>query len=785
MTAAPISVVLTCHNLGRWVREALDSVERQTRPAAEIVVVDDASTDLFTRQVLSRLEREGICVVRGEGRGASAARNLGARLTTADYLVWLDADDTLEPMYFAAAAAALDADADLEFVTCAKRAFGAASYLWTPSRPTFVDAVSNGGVPHASTMMRRELWRRVGGFDEALPTFELLDFWASAIERGARGIVLPEPFLNYRVRPDSGYRRSIQPSVYHDRLRHFYAKHRDSVERAGVDLLLAKEEFVFAQRRHRDMLEARAAALEHDLAELNASIAATTRALEARGLSAVDWGDLAGVEPRGQLAGRDRGTPIDQHYAQQFLNAHHADRRGRVLDLSAADLPAAASLPSASCDCIVLCDALHQVEDAPAAVRECVRALRPGGALLCTVPAVRRGADADNRDRDLWRFTEASVRTLLSTALPLDAFDVTPYGNVKACIALLHGLAAEDVAAADLEPADPASPVTLAIRAVKPLPARPRASVSRATAPNARAVVLAYHRISQLSPDAHGLCTPPDVFRDHMTYVRDACTPIALRDLVAAAAEGSIPERAVAVTLDDGYLDALAGASPILLELGVPATFFVNSGRMFEAQERWFDVLERVLLCEPTLPGELAVDAGGRMLRMPTGTTPERAAALDAVAEAAWPLDAAGRERIVHTVLAWSGATRCARASHRLLTGGEVGELANRAGHTIGAHTMHHLALTRHDAATSRREIADDKAALEALLQRPVDLFAYPYGEFDGGTVAAVREAGFAAAVTVAEGAMSPATNRFLIPRVEAGRLDTAAVRTRIARLLA
>jgi GT2 family glycosyltransferase len=108
----------------------------------------DASTEIYTRQVLAGLERDGTRVVQAGGHGVSAARNLGARLTSAEYIVWLDADDVLEPGYFDAAAARLDADPDLHFVSCAMRAFGAANYLWSPSHPSFVDAVSTGAVPH-------------------------------------------------------------------------------------------------------------------------------------------------------------------------------------------------------------------------------------------------------------------------------------------------------------------------------------------------------------------------------------------------------------------------------------------------------------------------------------------------------------------------------------------------------------------------------------------------------------------------------------------------------------
>src|SRR5205823_7847932 len=105
-----------------------------------------------------------------------------------------------------------------------------------------------GGVPHASTMVRRRLWQTIGGFDEELPSFELLDFWASALERGVRGTVLEQPLLNYRVRPGSGYRRSIQPDTYRARLQHLYAKHWTAVECHGLDLINRKEAFLHSQR---------------------------------------------------------------------------------------------------------------------------------------------------------------------------------------------------------------------------------------------------------------------------------------------------------------------------------------------------------------------------------------------------------------------------------------------------------------------------------------------------------------------------------------------------------
>jgi peptidoglycan/xylan/chitin deacetylase (PgdA/CDA1 family)/glycosyltransferase involved in cell wall biosynthesis len=777
MTDRRIAVVVTCHDLGRTLGEALDSVTRQTRAASEIVVVDDGSTDIYTRQVLARLEGSGTRVIQTGGRGASTARNAGAQATTAEYLVWLDADDVLDAGYFAAAAVRLDEEEAIDFVSCAMRAFGAASYVWSPTAATFVDAIATGAVPHASTMIRRRSWEAAGRFDESLRSFELLDFWATVFERGGRGVILSEPLLNYRVRAGSGYRRSIQSDTYRDRLRHFYDKHRESVGRHWPDLIAGKEAFLLSQIEYRTTLEARAGTLTTELADLQRQIDESTRALEARGLSRVEWGDLRRVQPISPCWGLDRGQPIDRYYIERFLERHRADFRGSVLEVRdarytrqfggpavtfsdvvdidstndgatiVADLRSAGAIATSSFDCVVLTQVLQFIDDIHAALAECFRILRPGGTLLVTAPSVIRVDDEAGPDGDYWRLTEASARKHFASVFPADAFEVSTFGNVGACAAFLHGISVEEMTPADLDPVDPAFPLLIAVRAVKieaPVKASAGPALRSSSLPH-QAVILAYHRVATLQPDHHNLCTPPEVFAEHMSCLARDFTPIGLDDLVETAAAGRIPERAVAVTLDDGYLDALTTAAPILTALGVPATFFINSDRLGHEHERWWDLLERL---------------------------PLPASELEALNRSMWPLDANGRRQFVADVLARNGSDMLMRASHRVMTAKEVRELASRPGHRIGAHTVHHLALTTQPLEIKQCEVIADKAALEQAIGKPVSLFSYPYGDYDAELVSVVREAGFRAAVTVDAGLVSAGTDRFLLPRYEVTARD-------------
>lgn len=88
------------------------------------------------------------------------------------------------------------------------------------------------------------------------------------------------------------------------------------------------------------------------------------------------------------------------------------------------------------------------------------------------------------------------------------------------------------------------------------------------------------------------------------------------------------------------------------------------------------------------------------------------------------------------------------------------------AGMEIGAHTRSHPHLTQCDAAALASEIAGSKHALEDAIGADVPQFCYPYGDHDDAVVDAVRDAGFAAAVTTQRGRARLGQDPFRLPRV-------------------
>jgi peptidoglycan/xylan/chitin deacetylase (PgdA/CDA1 family)/glycosyltransferase involved in cell wall biosynthesis len=325
-----------------------------------------------------------------------------------------------------------------------------------------------------------------------------------------------------------------------------------------------------------------------------------------------------------------------------------------------------------------------------------------------------------------------------------------------------------EVEAAEAETAPPSG----AGRGAGPTPLRRRAP---------GAAILCYHRLAELAPDPFDLCTPPAVFRAHMQHLVRSCQPMALEELARALDSGEAPERAVAVTFDDGYRDAL-DASRILLELGIPATFFVNSERIDEPHEAWQEVLERIFLSELPIPPRLELRLGDAPLVLPSAGEARRAAfqALYHVGRALSPL---GREGLIEQISAWSRQDLSPRDSHRVLVASELRELAARPGHCVGSHTVHHLLLPAHAAALQRAEIVDDKETLERILGRPVTVFAYPYGERNRETIELARQAGFACGVSTRPGLVRPWDDPLDLPRNEIGALAVEELAARLDRL--
>lgn len=89
-------MIIPVYNYAQYVTRAINSVLNQTLKDVEVIVVDDGSTD-ETPQVLASIRDPRVRIFRKENTGVASSRNYGARLASASYIAFLDADDEFLP----------------------------------------------------------------------------------------------------------------------------------------------------------------------------------------------------------------------------------------------------------------------------------------------------------------------------------------------------------------------------------------------------------------------------------------------------------------------------------------------------------------------------------------------------------------------------------------------------------------------------------------------------------------------------------------------------------------
>jgi hypothetical protein len=211
----------------------------------------------------------------------------------------------------------------------------------------------------------------------------------------------------------------------------------------------------------------------------------------------VAFGSFRRVTPISPVFALDRGFPIERYYIEEFLDRHRTDIAGRAMEFGdttyldrfgddrvtrkdvfsyvqapgatiVGDLSGTTPLPQGVFDCIVCTQTLQMIYDIRTAVHRLSGMLRPGGVLLVTTHGISKVGRHLDRDGwgEYWHLTRQAARTLFD-----DAFDgtceVTGYGNVLSAVAALHGLAAEELTAAELAHRDRDFDVIIGVRAVR------------------------------------------------------------------------------------------------------------------------------------------------------------------------------------------------------------------------------------------------------------------------------------------------------------------------------
>jgi peptidoglycan/xylan/chitin deacetylase (PgdA/CDA1 family) len=242
---------------------------------------------------------------------------------------------------------------------------------------------------------------------------------------------------------------------------------------------------------------------------------------------------------------------------------------------------------------------------------------------------------------------------------------------------------------------------------------------------------------------------------------------IALDDLPSRLSAQSDARPFAVLTFDDGYRDNVDHARPVLRRHAAPWTLFVATEFADGTGRLWWLELERAV----ARLDRIHVTLDARSLDLPCRTAAQKRTAFETIY---WELRRGPEERLRSVIaeLAENAGVKPAGLVQDLCLGwDDLRALADDPHVTIGAHTVTHAMLAKHDDATVRREIATSKSVLEERLGRPVRHFAYPVGDPTSAgprEFRLAREAGFATAVTTRPGHVFPghAAHLHALPRV-------------------
>ncbi|UQV44064.1 polysaccharide deacetylase family protein [Janthinobacterium lividum] len=264
--------------------------------------------------------------------------------------------------------------------------------------------------------------------------------------------------------------------------------------------------------------------------------------------------------------------------------------------------------------------------------------------------------------------------------------------------------------------------------------------------------ILIYHRVLARPDPLFPGEVDAALFERQLRLLKRFYTPLPLGDAVQRLQDGCLPPRAACITFDDGYADNAQVALPLLQRHGLHATFFIATGYL-DGGQMWNDtVIDAVRQASAPVLDLREHELG----TFPIASLAQRQAAIATLLGQLKYLPFARRQQLAMQIRRQAGAVASPPA---MLSTAQLRQL-HAAGMALGAHTASHPILSTLPDHVARLDIANGKRQLEALIQTPVTLFAYPNGkagrDYGAPHVAMVNSLGFKAAVATDWGVARP-----------------------------
>jgi peptidoglycan/xylan/chitin deacetylase (PgdA/CDA1 family) len=259
-------------------------------------------------------------------------------------------------------------------------------------------------------------------------------------------------------------------------------------------------------------------------------------------------------------------------------------------------------------------------------------------------------------------------------------------------------------------------------------------------------VILLYHGVvpddSPTAQTCSGQALRQSDFKRQMEWLAAHHPIVPLTEIAKTVSkDGSGKPQAIAISFDDGYRLTFDCVSSILMEMKIPATFFISTGHLEHGELLWFSYLKAICF----LDGYQAIMVGRR--EYPLLSLAQRKKAWEDLRKKA--IESRDPVRFCESLACTYPPNKQAVDIYGGMTENQIKQAGNMDQVEIGAHTVTHPILSRLPIDGRRNEIQQSKQTLSELAGKPIRYFAYPGGDYDQETVDLVKEAGFEAAFAV------------------------------------
>lgn len=200
-----VTIVIPVFNSEKYLEETLRSVQDQTYPRWECILIDDGSTDGSFKIIRSYLEKDSrfTLIQRDrEPKGVSTCRNIGIDASNGEYLIFLDSDDLLHKECLANRVSDMENHKELDFAVFQMEAFGRKRFLVTKESDDYLKEFLSFDFPWVVTspIWRTGFLKEMNGFNEKLPVLEDPELHMRALLKKPKFDVLAksEPDCFYR-----------------------------------------------------------------------------------------------------------------------------------------------------------------------------------------------------------------------------------------------------------------------------------------------------------------------------------------------------------------------------------------------------------------------------------------------------------------------------------------------------------------------------------------------------------------------------------------------------------